>query len=123
MSMLPAEISSAMQERGRLIWNELLLSQCTHRPLPFVQFDPTDPAVLVSAWNVANSGDEVDDLIRGVCYAELLVHCAKTARGDFDPFQVIQEVMVAIAKQGDAGAIARGFFARIAILALAASLN
>jgi hypothetical protein len=76
---------------------------------------------------VVDSGNESDDLARGCFYAELLVHRAKNWRDhgglSIDPFQIISAVLEAIAMKGNVGAIERGFLGRIAILALAASLN
>lgn len=118
----PASEIPALLGRGRVLWEGLLLRHL-HGPLPFVRIDPDDPGLIVSFWEVTDSGDEWDDLSLGLFYADLLVHRAKTSRGNFDPFQMIQEVMLAIARKGNPGAIERGFLGRIAMLALIASLN
>jgi hypothetical protein len=119
-------ISPALLERGRLKW-EQLAPPCIHGPLPFVQFDADEPGAIISFWEAADTGNEFDDLATGCFYAELLVHRAKTCRDSgalsIDPFLIIHEVLVAIAKQGNLGTIERGFLGRIAMLALAASLN
>jgi hypothetical protein len=116
------EVSPAMLERSRLLWGQLV-PQHIHGPLPFVRVDANNPEEIASFWEVADGGDEWEDQCRGVFYAELLVHRAKTVRGNFDPFQMVQEVMLAIAMKGNPGAIERGFLARISMLALLASLN
>ena len=68
-----------------------------------------------------------DDLARGCFFAELLVHRAKNWRDrgnlTLDPFRIISAVLEAIVMKGNVGAIERAFLGRIAILALAASLN
>lgn len=109
-------------ERGRLIWDELL-ARCTNGPLPFVKFDPNNLEVIISAWDVTESGDQEKDLTLGLFYAELLVRLSKTARGNFDPFQLIGEVLVAIANKGNPGPVEHGFLSRIAMFAHAGSLN
>jgi hypothetical protein len=116
------QISPELVERGKRLWDELV-PQHIRGPLPFVRVDADNPGVIVSFWEVTDSGDEWDDLSLGLFYAELLEHRAKTSRGNFDPFQMVQEVMLAIARKGNPGAIERGFLARISMLALAASLN
>jgi hypothetical protein len=116
------EISPAMLDRSRLLWDQLV-PQHVCGPLPFVRADADNPNEIASYWDVADTGDEWEDQCRGLFYADLLVHRAKTVRGNFDPFQMIQEVMLAIAAKGDPGAIERGFFARVAMLAHAAALN
>jgi hypothetical protein len=118
----PIEISPAMLERCRLLWDQLV-PQHIRGPLPFVRVDADNPDEIASFWEVADSGDEWDDLSRGLFYAELLVHRAKTVRGNFDPFRMIHEVTLAIARKGNPGPIERGFLARIAMLAQVASLN
>lgn len=114
------EISPAMLERSQLLWDQLV-PQYMRGPLPFVRVDANNE--ITSYWEVADSGDEWDDISRGLFYAQLLVHRAKTARGNFEPFQMIQEILLAIARKGNPGAIERSFLGRIAMLALAASLN
>jgi hypothetical protein len=115
------EMSPEQAHRSREIWRELTTR--IDGPLPFVRVDPNNPQVITSLWDVTASGDEFEDAARGCMFAELLIWRAKNWRGAGDPFQVISDVMMAIAKKGDPGAIERGFFSRIAMLALAASLN
>jgi hypothetical protein len=121
------EISPILEERCRTKSDELMAQYDHTGPMPFVVLDMGDPDLIASYWNVEPSGDEFDDLARGVVFAELLVHRAKTWRNRdgllFDPFRIISEVMLAIAKKGDPGAIERGFLSRIAMLALAGSLS
>lgn len=118
--MLPEQV-----ERSQAIWRELTAR--IDGQLPFVQIDRNDPQVITSLWDVTASGHESDDLARGCFYAELLVRRAKNWRDrgnlSIDPFQIISAVLEAIATKGNVGAIERGFLGRIAILALAASLN
>lgn len=122
MTTQPAEISSALQRSGQKIWDDLMSqTQNGQGTLPFVRFNASGE--IESAWDVAESCDEIDDLARGVCYAQLLVHRAKTTRCNFDPYQVIEQVLLGIVARGNTGPIERGFLARIAMLALAASLN
>lgn len=120
--MTPDQIDAAV-DRGRVIWDEIF----TDGQLPFVEIASDDPSVIVSAWRVADSGNEVDDFARGVCYAELLVQRAKNWRAGgtlaIDPYRIISEVLIAIAQNGSPGPIERGFFSRVAMLALAASQN
>lgn len=116
------EISPALLERGRVLW-EQLVPQYAHGQLPFIRVDADDPDQIASYWDVTESGDEFDDMATGLFFAELLVHRSKTARGNFDPFQMIFVVMLAIAEKGNPGMIERGFLGRIAQLAQAASLN
>jgi hypothetical protein len=113
-------ISPALLERSRTIWDNLV-AEHVHGPLPFVRIDHNGE--IASFWDVADSGDQFDDLATGIFYAELLVHRAKTVRGNFDPFQMIAEVLMAIAQKGKPGVIERGFIDRIAMLAVAAALN
>ena len=115
---------NAAVERGRPIWDELMAR--TDGPLPFVEFDADDPSIIVSPWCVTDSGDQEDDIIRGYCYAELLIGRAKNwrdRRTTIDPFRIIQEVFIEIARKGRLGPVERGFYARISIATLAASLN
>jgi hypothetical protein len=119
------ETSPEQEQRSRAIWDRLV-EQCRNGPLPFVRTDPNNPQAIISFWDVADSGNEFDDLARGCFYAELLVHRAKNWRGgnlSIDPYQIISAVLEAIAVEGKVGAIERAFLGRIAILALAASLN
>lgn len=82
------EISPAMLDRSRSLWDELV-PQHVRGPLPFVRVDPDNPDEIASYWDVTDTGDEWEDQCRGLFYAELLVHRAKTVRGNFDPFQMI----------------------------------
>ena len=91
--------------------------------MPFIRFDPNNPGIITCFWDVTGSGDPARDLTIGVYYAELLVLRSKTARGNFDPFQMIGEVLIAIAKKGDPGPIEVGFLSCIAMFAHAGSLN
>jgi hypothetical protein len=116
------ELSPELVARGKQLWDELV-PQHLHGPLPFVEIDPNNPGEIISFWTVTESGDEFDDLARGYFYAELLVHRAKTVRGNFDPFQMIWAVMIAVSEKRDLGMIERGFLGRIAQLAQVASLN
>jgi hypothetical protein len=122
------EIAPKWIEFAREKCNELMPQYADGR-LPFVQIDAGDPGIIISAWNVAPTGSELDDLALGCIYADLLVRRAKNWRdhGDrrlgIDPFQIILEVLEAIAAKGNPGAIERGFLGRIAILALAALQN
>ena len=116
------ELSPELTERSKRLWDQLVLRHI-HGPLPFVRMDANNPEAITSFWEVADSGDDFDDLARGCFYAELLVHRAKTVRGNFDPFQMIWAVMIAVAEKRDLGMIERGFLGRIAMLALIASLN
>jgi hypothetical protein len=122
---MTSEISPETDARSRTIWNDLV-SRIDQR-LPFVTTSPDNPQVITSLWDVVDSGNESDDLARGCFYVELLVHRAKNWRDhgnlSIDPFQIISAVLEAIAMKGNVGAIERGFLGRIAILALAASLN
>jgi hypothetical protein len=70
------ETSPEQEQRGRAIWDRLV-EQCRNGPLPFVKVDPKNPPAIISLWDVADSGNESDDLARGCFYAELLVHRAK----------------------------------------------
>jgi hypothetical protein len=121
-----AETSPEQDQRGRAIWDELV-EQYRSGPLPFVRINPTNPGTISKFWDVADSGNESDDLAHGCFYAELLVHCAKNWRDrgnlSIDPFRIISAVLEAIVMKGNVGAIERAFLGRIAILALAASLN
>jgi hypothetical protein len=123
--MTPEQINAAV-ERGRVIWDDLV-AQCANGPLPFVKFDADDPGALVSAWSVEPSGDEVQDITLGVCYADLLIHRAKNWRNhgqlSIDPARIVSEVMCAIARQGALGPIERGFLERIGQLTIIAALN
>jgi hypothetical protein len=118
-------ITAEQEQHSKAIWDELV-SRIDER-LPFVTTSPDNPEVISSLWDVVDSGNESDDLARGCFYAELLVHRAKNWRDhgglSIDPFQIISAVLEAIAMKGNVGAIERGFLGRIAILALAASLN
>ena len=100
-------------ERSQEIWRELV-EQCLSGPLPFVRIDPTNPGTISKFWDVADSGNEFDDLARGCFYAELLVHRAKNWRDrgnlSIDPFQIISAVLEAIVMKGNVGAIERAFF-------------
>ena len=116
------EVSAELLDRGGAIWGELS-AQCANGPLPFVKFDPNNPEAIVSFWDVTGSGDRAKDLTLGLFYAELLVDRSKTVRGNFDPFQMIGEVLIAIAKKSDPGPIEVGFLSRIAMFAHAGSLN
>jgi hypothetical protein len=122
--MTPDQINAAV-ERGRTIWDDLVKQ--SDGPLPFVQFDPDDPTTIVSAWDVTESGDEAGDATRGFCYGDLLLHRAKNWRDHgnlaIDPSRIISQVLVDIAQKGVVGPIERGFFSRIAMLALAAAQN
>jgi hypothetical protein len=125
MNMSP-QISPETDARNRAIWDKLV-EQYRSGPLPFVRIDPTNPGTIIEFWDVADSGNESDDLARGCFYAELLVHRAKNWRDrgnlSIDPYQIISAVLEAIALHGKVGVIERAFLGRIAILALAASLN
>ena len=120
--MTIAEMSPEQAERSNVIWAELI-EQCRDGPLPFVKRDPANPQVIASLWDATGSDNEVEDTMRGVMFAQLLLHRAKNWRGAGDPFQAVSDVMMAIAQKGDPGAVEWGFFSRIAMLALAASLN
>jgi hypothetical protein len=71
----------------------------------------------------SSSGNEAEDIMRGVMYGELLLHRAKNWRGGGDPAQAIAEICLAIVKQGNPSFVEFGFFNRLAMLAMAASLN
>jgi hypothetical protein len=107
VSVIP-ETSPAQEQRSRAIWDELV-EQCRNGPLPFVRTDPNNPQAIISSWDVADSGNESEDLARGCFYAELLVHRAKNWRDrgnlSIDPFQIISAVLEAIAMKGNVGAI------------------
>jgi hypothetical protein len=121
--MTPA-VSSEWMEWAQKKCDELMPRYFPGR-LPFVEFD-NDGNVL-SSWNVTDSGDPLDDLARGVVFAELLVHHAKTFRESGspkgDPMLLILETLMAIARKGNPGWVERGFLGRFAILAMVASLN
>lgn len=121
-----AEVLPEQAERSQEIWRELV-EQYLSGPLPFIRNDPTNPGTIIEFWDVADSGNEFDDLARGCFFAELLVHRAKNWRDrgnlTLDPFRIISAVLEAIVMKGNVGAIERAFLGRIAILALAASLN
>jgi hypothetical protein len=123
MSATPTtDLTPELEARGQKIWDELV-SRYGNGPLPFVKPDPSNPGAVLSLWAVEPSGDENDDRARGCFYAEFLVHRAKAYRHLLDPFEAISHVLVAIAEKGSPGATERGFMDRIAMLALAASLN
>jgi hypothetical protein len=48
------EIGADLMERGRALWDGLC-AQTAKGPLPFVRFDPNDPEVVLSAWDVTES--------------------------------------------------------------------
>jgi hypothetical protein len=114
--------SADLLERGPAIWAEII-TRCGNGPLPFIRFDPENPSVVTSFWEVADGSNEVDDLVRGACYAQLLTDRAKATRENIDPFRVIEAVLLVIVVKGDVGAVARGFVARLSMLAAAGSLN
>jgi hypothetical protein len=118
-------ITAEQEQHGKAIWDELV-SRINER-LPFVTTSPDNPEVISSLWDVVDSGNESDDLARGCFYAELLVYRAKNWRDrgnlSIDPYQIISGVLEAIVMKGNVGIIERAFLGRIAILALAASLN
>jgi hypothetical protein len=116
-----AEMSPEQAERSNAIWAELVSR--IDGPLPFVRVDPNDPQVIESLWHVSASGNEAEDAMRGVMYAQLLLHRAKNWRGGGDPAQAIAEICMAIAKKGNPSAVEFGFFCRASQLALAAALN
>jgi hypothetical protein len=120
-----SETSPEQEQRGRAIWDELVSR--TDQRLPFVRTSPDNPQAIISLWDVANGGNESDDLARGCFYCDLLVHRAKLWRDrgnlTLDPFQIISAVLEAIVMKGNVGAIERGFLARAAILMLTASLH
>jgi hypothetical protein len=111
-----------LEARGRKIWDELV-ARYGNGPLPFVTPDPNTPGAVLSLWAVEPSGDAIDDRALGFFYAEFLVHRVKAYRHILDPFEAISHVLMAIAEKGSPGVIERGFVDRIAMLALAASLN
>jgi hypothetical protein len=115
-------LAQEFRARGKIIWDELR-EQCQKDggKLPFLGIDPSDPSNIT--WNATSSGDELEDARRGMFCADALVFRAKNWRGAGDPFQAVSDVMMAIAKKGEPGAVEWGFFSRIAMLALAASLN
>jgi hypothetical protein len=119
--MIPG-MTSEQERRCQAIWTELV-SQCASGPLPFVHPNPDNPQAIESLWSVTATGDDFEDAQRGLTYADLLIHRAKNWRGAGDPFQAIAEICMATVKKGNPGAIENGFFSRLAILALAASLN
>jgi hypothetical protein len=125
MNMSP-QISPETDARNRAIWDKLV-EQYRLGPMPFVRVDPINPGTIIEFWDVADSGNESDDLARGCFYAELLVHRAKNWRDrgnlSIDPFQIISAVLEAIVMKGNVGAIERGFLARAAMLMLTASLH
>jgi hypothetical protein len=115
---------AAAQERIQAIWDQLL-PQCLTGPLPFVQVNAKDPNEVLSTWNVADTGNEIDDFARGFCYAQFLVHRVKAMKGKsaYEPFEAIYEVMLGLAEKGDIGPTARGFLFRVSMITLAGSLN
>jgi hypothetical protein len=117
-----AEISAAIIARGEALWREIV-PKYSNEPLPFLQLGVEDPNEIVSHWHVTSTGNEIDDAVLGFIYASLLLHRAKTVRGNFDPFEMIVAVVRDIVKKGHFGGIEYGFFARLNMLALAASLN
>jgi hypothetical protein len=125
MNMSP-QISPEQELRNRAVWDRLV-EQCRNGPLPFVKADPENPKVVGSLWNVTASGDLFEDNMRGLMYCDLLLHRVKSWRNhgslQIDPFLAVSEVLMAIAKKGDPGAIENGFFSRLAMLALSGSLN
>jgi len=99
-----------------------LMPKYSSGPLPFMEFDATGK--LVSAWNVMDSDDALDDLGRGVVFAQLLIHHVKSKQDlRIHPLLFVLEVLMAIGRKGDPGWVERGFLGRFAILAMAASLN
>jgi hypothetical protein len=116
------EISPEQEQRSRVIWNELV-EQCRAGPLPFVRPDSENPENIAVLWDVTDTGDELEDATRGLFYADLLIYRAKHWRGAGDPFQAIAEICMEIVKKGNPGRVEWGFFSRLAMLAMAASLN
>jgi hypothetical protein len=112
---LPVDVSEAV-ERGRVIWDDLI-SKWTRGPLPFVVVGPDGE--IMSAWSVVETGNPVDDLALGACYAHATVLLAKHSRN----FKILSDVLVAIVQKGNPGIIERGFLDRIAMLAVAAAQN
>jgi hypothetical protein len=123
---MTAEMSLEQAERSQALW-EQLVEQCRNGPLPFVRPHPENPEVVGSLWNVTASGDLFEDNMRGLMYCDLLLHRIKNWRNhgsiQIDPFLGVSEVLMAIAKKGDPGAIENGFLSRLSMLALNASLN
>jgi hypothetical protein len=115
-------LAQEFQARSEIIWDELR-EQCQKDggKLPFVGIDPSDPSNIT--WNATSSGDELEDATRGMFCAEALIFRAKNWRGAGDPFQAIAEICMAIASKESPGAVEFGFFSRLAMLAMAASLN
>lgn len=118
------EISPALLERGRQMW-ERLLPQHIKGPLPFLRLDVNDQGeiTVASFWDVADTGNKFDDLALGCFYAELLLHRSKNVRGNFDPFQMVWAVLVAVAEEGNPGMIERGFLGRLSMLVITGSMN
>jgi hypothetical protein len=115
------EVSSEWMEWAQKKCDEIMPKYSTG-PLPFMQFD--SDGKLVSAWNVTDSGDALDDLGRGVVFAQLLIHHVKHKPDlQINPLLFVLEVLMAIARKGDPGWVERGFLGRFAILAMVASLN
>jgi hypothetical protein len=44
------------EARFRQIWDELCARCDPNGPLPFAQVDPSDPKIVLSLWNVTESG-------------------------------------------------------------------
>jgi hypothetical protein len=116
MNMTPEE------QHSRAVWDQLV-EQCRNGPLPFVKADPENPQNITNLWDVIDTGDELEDATRGLFYADLLIFRAKNWTGGGDPFQAIADICMEIAKKGNPGRVEWGFFSRLAMLAMAASLN
>jgi hypothetical protein len=122
LSQAVPEINAEVLERGQALWREMI-PQYLSGPLPFVKCDPEKPDEITSCWNVVSTGNEIDDVVVGFIYASLVLHRAKTARGNFDPLAMIIAVVRDIVKGGQFGGLEYGFFSRLGLLSLAASLN
>jgi hypothetical protein len=116
------ELSPEQVARSNAIWGELI-ERCRSGLLPFVKIDPANPQLIASLWDATPSDNEVEDTMRGVMYAELLLHRAKNWCGGGDPVRAIADICMAIARKGNPGAIESGFFVRLACCAMAGSLN
>ena len=99
---------------------EAACHRCNTGPLPFIVCDPDHADQIISAWQVAETGNLHRDMATGLVYASALMARAKEAPL---PHQVIELVLSAIVRKGHFGGIERGFMGRIAMGAAAASLN
>jgi len=103
---------------------DLLVAQYAQGPLPFAV---VDDGVVVDAWNITETGNDIDDSTRGFAYAELLARRAKAWRNhgglSIEPARIIFEVLIAIAAKGKPGPTERAFLWRFSELGLIAALN